>query len=65
MPLRTNFHVNLFADDTIPIMKNKNINQLEQQVNRELSIIDEWMKCNRLFLNYAKTSYIVYTPKFY
>ena len=63
MPLHTNFHVNLFADDTVLIMKNKNINQLQQQVNRELGIIDEWMKCNRLSLNYAKTSYIVYTPK--
>ena len=63
MPLHTNFHVNLFADDTVLILKNKNINQLQQQVNRELSIIDEWMKCNRLSLNYAKTSYIVYTPK--
>ena len=46
MPLHTNFHVNLFADDTVLIMKNKNINQLQQQVNRELGIIDEWMKCN-------------------
>ena len=63
MPLHTNFHVNLFADDTVLIMKNKNINQLQQQVNRELGIIDEWMKCNRLSLKYAKTSYIVYTPK--
>ena len=63
MPLHTNFHVNLFAYDTVLIMKNKNINQLQQQVNRELDIIDEWMKCNRLSLNYAKISYIVYTPK--
>ena len=44
-------------------MKNKNINQLQQQVIQELGIIDKWMKCNRLSLNYAKTSYIVYTPK--
>ena len=63
MSLHTNFHVNLFADDTVQIMKNKNINQLQQLVNREPGIIDEWMKCNRLSLNYAKTSYIVYTPK--
>ena len=61
MPLCTNFHVNLFADGTVLIVKNKNINQ--QQVNRELGIIDEWMKCNTLSLNYTKTSYIVYTPK--
>ena len=56
MPLHTNFHVNLFADDTVLIMKNKNINQLQQQVNRELGTIDEWMKCFRLSFNYAKTS---------
>ena len=63
MPLHTNFHVNLFANDTVLIMKNKTINLLQQQVNRELRIIDKSMKCNRLSLNYAKTSYIVYTPK--
>ena len=63
MPLHTDFHVNLLADDTVLIIKNKNINQLQQQVNRELGIIDEWMKCNRFSLNFAKTSYIVYTPK--
>ena len=63
MPLHTNFHVNLFADDRDLIMNNKNINQIQQQVNQKLGSIDEWMKCSRLSLNYAKTSYIVYTPK--
>ena len=63
MPVHTNFHVNLFAYDTVLIMKNKNINQLQQQVNQELGMIDEWMKCNRLSFNYAKTSYVVYTSK--
>ena len=28
-------------------------------VNHELKIVDEWMKSNRLSLNYSKTSYVV------
>ena len=62
MPLHTNFNFNLFADHSVLILKNKNINHLQQQVNQELGIIDEWMKCNRLSLNYAKL-HILFTPQ--
>ena len=49
----------MFADDTVLILKNKNKAHLQQQVNQELTFIDEWMKYNRLSLNYTKTTYFV------
>ena len=62
LPLHKNFQVNMFADDTILILKNKNKANLQQQVNQELTFIDQWMKYNRLSLNYTKTTYFVYAP---
>ena len=53
----------MFADDTVLILKNKNKAHLQQQVNQELTFIDEWMKYNRLSLNYTKTTYFVCAPK--
>ena len=61
--MHINFRVNLFADDTILILKDKNIFHLKILVNHELKIVDEWMKSNRLFLNYSETSYFVNYPK--
>ena len=49
LPLRANFQVNMFADDTVLLLKNKNKSRLQQQVNQELTFIDEWMKYNRRF----------------
>ena len=63
LPLQTNFQVNMFADDTVLIVKNTNKARLQQQVNQELTFIDEQMKYNRLSLNYTKTTYFVCAPK--
>ena len=61
LPLHANFQVNMFADDRVLIPKNKA--RLQQQVNKKLTFIDEWMKYNRLSLNYTKTTYFVCAPK--
>ena len=63
LPIHTNFHVTLFADDTVLVIKNNNINQLQRDVNQELQVIDEWMKYNRLSLNSIKTNFFVCTAK--
>ena len=42
-------------------MKNKDT--LEKSVNNEMINISNWMKLNRLFINYNKTEYIVITNK--
>ena len=59
LPLHTNFHVNLFSDNTILILKYKNISHLKVLVNHELKIVDEWVKSNRLSSNYSKNSSFV------
>ena len=61
--IQTKFQVNLFADDTVLILKDRNITKLQELVNKELKIVDEWMKYNRLSLNYNKTTYFVVYPK--
>ena len=48
LPQQTKFHKNLFADDTVLIMKDKNVNNLRKMVNEEFQLIDNWMKFNRL-----------------
>ena len=64
LPTYTTFEVNLFADDTVLIMKDKSISKLQEKVNCELAIVDEWMKLNRLSLNYSKSTYFIIKPTY-
>ena len=59
------FDVNLFADDTVLILKSKSIDQLQEQANEQLNGIDKRMKCNRLSINYSKTTgaFFIACPK--
>ena len=45
------------------LLKDRNITKLQELVNKELKIVDEWMKYNRLSLNYNKTTFFVVYPK--
>ena len=65
LPFHTKFNVNLFADDTVLILRSKNINEPQQQSNEELNVINEWMKYNRLSINYrySKTTYFITQSK--
>ena len=64
LPLHTKFHVHLFADDTVLMMKDKNISNLQIAVNRELCDVDNWMRYNRLSLNFFKSSFFISTTKY-
>lgn len=50
----------LFADTTILIASNHNINELVSQSNDELIKISTWLQYNKLFLNIDKTNYIIF-----
>ena len=63
LPLHTKFHVHLFADDTVLMMKDKNISNLQIAVNQELCDVDNWMRYNRLSLNFLKSSFFISTTK--
>ena len=59
LPQQTKFHTNLFADDTVLILKDKNVNNLRKMVNEELQMIDNWMKFDRLSLNCTKSAFFL------
>ena len=52
-----------FADDTTIILKDKNIDNLYKNANKELKNIDNWLIANKLFLNISKTKHILFSHK--
>ena len=59
----TQCQTTLFADDTTFHLSNKNLNDLQQEINKEVNKIDLWMKCNKLSTKYSKTSYMMISNK--
>ena len=53
----------LFADDTTLHLSNKNLNDPQHEMNKELNKIKLWMKYNKLSVNYSKTSYMIISNK--
>ena len=51
----------MFADDTNLFLTGKSLTELEQQMNTELEIINNWFQTNLLSLNVSKTSYIIFS----
>ena len=63
LPKATKLQVRLFADDTNLTTSHHSENLLEKVVNTELQKICNWMKINKLSINYNKTEYIMITNK--
>ena len=61
LPLATNFDVKLFADDTNLTMSNYNVKDLQKNVNNEIENIIDWMRSNKLSLNFTKTEFLLIT----
>ena len=53
----------LFADDTVVLYSHKDISSLVCTMNEELKLLSEWYKCNKLFLNFDKTKYIIFISR--
>ena len=53
----------LFADDTVVLYSNKDVSLLISTMNQELEKLNDWFKCNKLFLNFTKTKYIIFRSK--
>jgi len=51
----------LFADDTNAFLSGKNIDNVIQSVNVELSILAKWLCSNKLTLNVKKTHFMVFS----
>ena len=63
LPSVTKFSVKLFADDTNLTMASKCANTLEVNVNLELTKVSNWMRLNKLSVNFSKTEYMLITKK--
>ena len=57
------FHYILFADDTNLFFKHKNVNQLLQIANEEISKVSDWLCSNKLTLNTSKTTFMIFKTK--
>ena len=42
MPIASSFKTTLFADDTLLMMTGYDLNNLQQQVNQNLTLIENW-----------------------
>jgi len=54
--------IKLFADDTNIFMTGKTLNQLEEEVNSQIFLINNWLTANKLHLNKEKACFTVFTP---
>ena len=63
LPLASNLNTKLFADDAVLTLSNKCLKTLNTSVNCELGKIDDWMKINKLTINYDKTKFMIITQK--
>lgn len=56
-------HLTLYADDTCLFYFNKSINDAITEAQRDLDLLNEWLKYNLLTVNTSKTSYMVFSAK--
>jgi len=56
------FDFHLFADDSNPFYSDKDLQHLEETINRELGEINTWLCANKLSLNIDKTHFVVFHP---
>ena len=59
LPQASNLTPTLFADDTLLTISCANSVNLQYGVNSELQKVDEWMRYNKLSINYSKTTYML------
>jgi len=56
LPKSSAFYTVLYADDTYLCLFHKNFDNLQHMVNVELIKIDNWLRSNKLSLNYSKST---------
>ena len=59
LPQALHLTPSLFADDALLTVACANSANLQNGVNSELQKVDEWMRYNKLSLNYSKTKYML------
>ena len=69
LPLASDFKVHLFADDTNLTLTHSQPEMLQQKVNENMQKIINWMRINKLSINYSKSETMIiikkqFKPKF-
>ena len=59
LPSASQFNTTLFADDTLLMLADKNLDTLETKVNDQIQHVDYWLRKNKLSLNYSKTNFLL------
>ena len=59
----TSFKTCLFADDTNFTVSSKNINELQVIAQKELNLVNKWIKSNKLTINLSTSEYILVSNK--
>ena len=59
LPNASQFNTTLFADDTLLMLADKNLDipVLETKVNEQIQHVDCWLRKNKLSLNYSKINF--------
>lgn len=61
LPKVTSLQTILFADDTVLYQSNKCSKTLERDINVGTAAVDDWLRCNKLTLNYNKTKFMLFS----
>ena len=59
LPSASQFNTTLFADDTLLMLADKNLDMLETKVCEQIQHVDYWLRKNKLSLNYSKTNFLL------
>jgi len=63
LPMITKLTPTLCADDTVLSISGSNSTELQNVLNTDLGKVDEWLRFNKLSLNYSKTPYMIVSRK--
>ena len=55
--------VHYFADDTNLILTDRSMKKINKDINRDLKLVVEWIRANRLSLNTSKTELVIFKSK--
>jgi hypothetical protein len=53
----------IFADDTNIFISGKNVHEMENRMNSQLTLLVTWLQANKLSLNIKKTNFMVFRPR--
>jgi len=63
LPLCSKFKTVLYADNANLSLSHSSLYSLQSMVNHELRKVHDWMSLNKLFINYAKSMYLLTEKK--